>query len=444
MTVSAQPLTASWLASLPPQERNRFLASLSPDEQEELFYRWKFWARPNQIAPPGDWRTWLLMAGRGFGKTRTGAEWIRERAALGGRRLAIVGRTAADVRDVMIEGESGLLAISPPWFKPRYQPSKRRLTWPNGSIATTYSADRPDTLRGPQHHDAWCDELAAWRFPEAWDQLQFGLRLGDDPRVVVSTTPRPVKHIRELLQQSTTIVSRGGSYENRANLAGAFFDQIIRRYEGTRLGRQELEGILLDDNPFALWQRTNLDEHRVGKVPELARIVVAIDPPSTSEDEDSAEAGIVVAGLGMDGHGYVLEDLSQQASPLKWAQIAVAAFHRWKADRVVAETNQGGEMVEHTLRSVDKFIPFTGVHASRGKRTRAEPVSALYEQGRVHHFGVFATLEDQMCEWMPDVDDSPDRMDALVWAFFDLFPLATPSWFQDPNVRDYLLQRAKT
>lgn len=318
------------------------------------------------------------------------------------------------------------------------------MTWPNGSIATTYSADRPDTLRGPQHHDAWCDELAAWRFPEAWDQLQFGLRLGDDPRVVVSTTPRPVKHIRELLQQSTTIVSRGGSYENRANLAGAFFDQIIRRYEGTRLGRQELEGILLDDNPFALWQRTNLDEHRVGKVPELARIVVAIDPPSTSEDEDSAEAGIVVAGLGMDGHGYVLEDLSQQASPLKWAQIAVAAFHRWKADRVVAETNQGGEMVEHTLRSVDKFIPFTGVHASRGKRTRAEPVSALYEQGRVHHFGVFATLEDQMCEWMPDVDDSPDRMDALVWAFFDLFPLATPSWFQDPNVRDYLLQRAKT
>ncbi len=410
------------MARLPPEQRQAFLGSLSAEEKERLLYHWPFWARDSQLPPEGEWQFWLLLAGRGFGKSRTGAEWVREQASRHpGSRGALVARTAGDVRDVMVEGESGLLAISPPDFQPHYEPSKRRLTWPNGTIATTYSGDKPDQLRGPQHHWAWCDELAAWRHPEAFDQLRFGMRLGDNPRCVITTTPRPVKHIRELMADRSCVVTRGSSYDNRGNLSPVFFADIIRKYEGTRLGRQELNAELLDDNPWALWQRSRIEALRVEKHPELTRVVVAIDPAATSTEEAN-DTGIVVAGIarvGNDVHGYVLDDLSRHASPDGWARAAVEAYHARQADRIVAETNQGGEMVEHTIHTVDRRVSYKGVHASRGKQTRAEPVAALYEQGKVHHVGCFPLLEDQMCEWVPG-EESPDRMDALVWALTDL------------------------
>jgi phage terminase large subunit-like protein len=257
-------LTANWLLSLPEQTRSQFLKSLSPDEKAQLFFRWSFWARPNQIHPDGDWRTWLVKAGRGFGKTRTGAEWVRWRIEqCGRRRIALVGATAADARDVMVEGESGLMSVCPPWNRPLYEPSKRRVTWPNGAMATTYSADEPERLRGPQHDDAWTDEIAAWRYEDTWDNLMFGLRLGDDPRVCATTTPKPVKLVKELIKAPTTVITGGSTYENKSNLAGPFLEQIVKKYEGTRLGRQELEAQLLDDNPDALWKRQAMIEaHR--------------------------------------------------------------------------------------------------------------------------------------------------------------------------------------
>lgn len=422
--------TANWLLSLPEQERQTFLASLTRAEAEALNYRWDFWARDKQMAPPGDWRTWFVLAGRGFGKTRTGAEWVREEVESGRRkRIALVAPTAADVRDVMVEGESGLLACSPPSFKPRYEPSKRRLSWPNGAIATTFSADEPERLRGPQHDGAWCDEPASWRRPEAWDMLMFGLRLGEDPRSVVTGTPKPTKMVRDILADRGTVVTRGTTYENRGNLAPAFFEKILRKYEGTRLGRQELNAEVLDDNPFALWKRDRIEELRVAAFPDLARIVVAIDPqvadPKQSGDEDSAETGIIVAGIsqGREPHGYVLDDATLRDTPDKWARAAVTAYSKYKADRIVAEANNGGAMVEFTVATVARDlglrVSYKAVHASRGKVTRAEPVSALYEQGVVHHVGCFPQLEDQLCEWMPG-DKSPDRLDALVWALTDL------------------------
>ncbi|PZN08384.1 MAG: ATP-binding protein [Bacillota bacterium] len=399
------------------------MADLSDEEAEALLYDWRFWARPKQLPPEGPWRIWLILAGRGFGKTRTGAEWVREQVERHGRRrIAIVGRTAADVRDVMVEGESGILSISPPWFRPVYEPSKRRLTWPNGAIATLYSADEPDLLRGPQHDAAWADELAAWRRPEAWDNLMFGLRLGPDPRVVVTTTPRPVKIIRDLLQDPTCVVTRGSTYENAANLAPAFLEQIISRYEGTRLGRQELYGEVLDDVPGALWQRKRIDELRVREAPELVRVVVAIDPAVTSE-EGSDETGIVVAGRGVDGHAYVLADRSCRMSPDGWARRAVKAYYDFDGDRIVGEVNNGGDLVETVIRTVDPKVPYKAVRASRGKAVRAEPVAALYEQGKVHHVGTFEHLEDQLCQITPDGYQgagSPDRADALVWALTEL------------------------
>ena len=398
-------LHAGWLASLPEPARN-ILAALSPGEARALLYDWSFWARPTQLPPPGDWRVWLLLAGRGFGKTRTGAELIRARvAALTARRLALVAPTAADARNVMVEGESGLLAVSPPWDRPRYEPSKRRLTWPNG-----------------------CDELGSWRYPEAWDMLMFGLRLVDDPRVVVTTTPRPTKLIRALIADPTAVVTRGSTYENRANLAPAFLDQIIRKYEGTRLGRQELEAELLDDVPGALWTRGIIEAARAQAAPTLARVVVAIDPAATSTAE-ADETGIIVAGKDEQGQGWVLADMSGRYPPTEWAKTAIAAYRAHRADRVVAEVNHGGEMVEATLRAIDSNVPFSAVRASRGKVTRAEPVAALYEQGRVHHVGSFPQLEDQMCDFVPTgYDDvglrsprhSPDRVDALVWSLTNL------------------------
>jgi phage terminase large subunit-like protein len=331
--------------------------------------------------------------------------------------MALVGATAADARDVMVEGESGLMNVCPPWNRPLYEPSKRRVTWPNGAIATTYSADEPERLRGPQHDDAWTDEIAAWRYEDAWDNLMFGLRLGDDPRVCATTTPKPIKLVKELISASTTVKTGGSTYENRSNLAGPFLEHIIKKYEGTRLGRQELEAQLLDDNPDALWKRQKMiEDHRKTKFPELKRIVVAVDPPAKAT---GAEAGIIVGGLGEDGHGYILDDRSLQGSPNEWGTAAVTAYHSRMADRIVAEVNQGGDMVESTIRTVDRTVSYRAVHASKGKYTRAEPVAALYEQGKVHHVGAFPILEDQMCDWTPG-DESPDRMDALVWLLTDL------------------------
>lgn len=417
---------AESLASLPEAERLAALADLTEAEAAALEWDWRFWARPNQIAPPGDWTFWLLLAGRGFGKTRTGAEWVREIKDTCGR-IALVAPTAADVRDVMVEGESGILATSPPWDRPTYEPSKRRLTWPNGALATTYSADEPERLRGPQSDAAWCDELAAWRYPEAWDMLMFGLRLGDHPRCAVTTTPKPVRLVRDLLAMGAPrcVVTRGRTYDNSANLAASFLAQVKAKYEGTRLGRQELNAEMLEDVPGAMWNRAMLDANRVRRAPDtLRRIVVAIDPAVTS-GEAADETGIVVAGVGQDGIGYVLDDLTCKDTPDGWARKAVNAYRANKADRIVAEVNNGGDLVEATIRMVDRSVPFTAVRATRGKAVRAEPAAALYEQGRVKHVGAFATMEDQMCAFTSDLDrkalgTSPDRVDALVWAITEL------------------------
>jgi phage terminase large subunit-like protein len=418
-------LHASSLASLPEPLRNELVRSLTREQALKIKYDWPYRARPEQLPPPGDWRVWLLLAGRGFGKTRTGAEFVRARVgARTARRIALVAPTAADARDVMVEGESGLLAIAPPADRPLYEPSKRRLTWPNGAVATLFSADEPERLRGPQHDFAWCDELAAWRYPDAWDMLMFGLRLGDDPRAVVTTTPRPTKLIRALLADPKVVTTRGATAENRANLAPAFLDQIVKRYQGTRLGRQELDAELLDDMPGGLWQRGIIEATRTSTAPEFSRVVVAIDP-AVSASEHADETGIIAAGRDSNGHGYVLADASGRYAPAEWARIAIAAYGARQADRIVAEINNGGDMVEATLRMIDPNVPFSAVRAARGKVARAEPVAALYEQGRIHHIGSFAQLEDQMCSFTSDFDRttagySPDRVDALVWAFTEL------------------------
>jgi phage terminase large subunit-like protein len=418
-------LNAAWLASLPGPVRSRLVWSLTPKEADEFNYDWSRWARDSQKPPPGEWRVWLLLAGRGFGKTRTVAELVQTRVgAHTARRIALVAPTAADARDVMVEGESGLLAIAPPWNRPLYEPSKRRLTWANGAVATLFSADEPERLRGPQHDFAWCDELAAWRYPAAWDMLMFGLRLGDDPRAIVTTTPRPTKLVRSLLADPKVVVSRGATAENRANLAPAFLDQIVRRYQGTRLGRQELDAEILDDMPGGLWQRGVIEATRINTRPELSRVVIALDP-AVSASEAADETGIIAAGRDANGHGYVLADGSGRYAPAEWARVAIAAYGAHRADRIVAEINNGGDMVEATLRMVDPNVPFGAVRAARGKVARAEPVAALYEQGRIHHLGSFPQLEDQMCSFTSDFDRraagySPDRVDALVWAFTEL------------------------
>ena len=387
-----------------------------------MLYRWEFWARPDQLQPRGEWQAWLILAGRGWGKTRALSETVRAWATSGRYgRLAIVARTAADVRDVIVEGESGILRVSPEGERPRWEPSRRRLTWPNGAQATTYSADEPDQLRGPQHDAAVVDELAAWRYPDAWDQLRFGLRLGDKPRVVIATTPRPTKIIRDLMASPGTVITRGRTRDNVANLAPGVVTGLERRYAGSRLGRQELDGEVLDDSAGALFRWSWVDTARVAKAPDLRRVVVAVDPATTSHDE-SDETGIVVAGIGYDGRGYILADESGRYRPEEWARRVASAFAAHKADAVIAEGNQGGEMVASVLRACgSSALPVRTVHASRGKATRAEPVAVLYEQGRVSHVGALARLEDQLTTWDPAASrGSPDRLDALVYALTEL------------------------
>jgi phage terminase large subunit-like protein len=380
-------------------------------------------ARPAQIPPPGSWQYWLLKAGRGFGKTRVGGEWSIDKAReLPGSRGALIAPTAADARDVMVEGESGILSISPEKFMPEYEPSKRRLTWPNGSTAVLYSAEEPNRLRGPQHHWLWGDELASWKYPETWDMALFGLRLGKNPQAVITTTPRPTTIIKELVKDPRCVVTGGSTYENAENLAPTFISSIVKKYEGTRLGRQELNAEILDDNPGALFHRNIIDNLRhTGKIPQLIRVLTGVDP-AVSSGEESAETGIIAAGVDAAGHYYVLADASLHGSPLEWARAVVRTHHERQGDRVIGETNNGGELVEANLRRVDPSIPYKAVHASRGKAIRAEPIAALYEQGKVHHVGAFPQLEDQMCEWVPGDPNqkSPDRMDALVWALTEL------------------------
>ncbi|MDE2476772.1 MAG: DNA-packaging protein [Alphaproteobacteria bacterium] len=390
-----------------------------------LSLKWECHARRSQLPPEGDWNGWLIIAGRGWGKTRVGAEYIRAAAESGqAKRIGLVAETSDDGRDVIVEGESGILAISDPRSSPLYESSKRRLTWPNGTIATLYDGCKPDQLRGPQHDLVWFDELAKFsRADTVFDMAMFGLRLGTRPRWVATTTPRPIPLIKRLLGQADVSLTRGKSEENLANIAASFRGNVIERYRGTRLGRQELDAEILEDMPGALWTRHMLDETRTGAAPELARIVVGVDPAASS-GEDANETGIVVIGLARNGHAYVLQDCSLHGSPDAWARRAVNAYRQWAADCLVAEANQGGEMVTHVIQSIAD-IPVKLVRARRGKYVRAEPVSALYEQGRVHHVGAFPELEDQMVAFTPEasVDGaSPDRVDALVWAATELFP----------------------
>lgn len=407
-------------------QRAAALASLSDEAASALLTDWRSWARPEQLPPDGAWVVWLILAGRGCGKTRTGAEFVRARVDSGeAKRIALVGRTSADTRDVMLEGESGLLSIFPAHQRPVFSPSKRRVTFHTGAVATLYSADEPNLLRGPQHDTAWCDELAAWNYPDAWDQLILGLRLGD-PRVVVTTTPRPIPIIRDLAKRDTTRVTRGSTYDNKRNLSPAFLREVAARYEGTRLGRQELFAELLEDTQGALWTRAQLDAALCREVPkQFRRIVVALDP-SVAKDGGGDEAGIVVVGIDEAGLIWVLEDGSEQLAPEAWAKRACEFAAAWKADCLVAEANNGGSLVELVVRAAwddpEQLPPrIKLVHAAQGKRARAEPVAALYEQHRVRHAPGLAKLEDEMCTWAAATSTaSPNRIDALTWGVTEL------------------------
>jgi len=417
-------------------ETRAALSELSEDEIVFLDADWQVWARDDQL-PPGDltsgaqWKVWLILGGRGAGKTRAGAEWVRAKAlgigpagAIPARRIALLGETIADVRRVMIEGQSGILAVHADGERPDFEPSKGQLTWPNGAIAQVFSAETPDGLRGPQFDAAWCDELAKWREPEAtWDMLQFGLRLGAKPEVCVTTTPRPIALLKAIMDDEATVVTRAKTADNAQNLAPSFIADMTRRYAGTALGRQELGGEVIDERAGSLWRRDWIDGARITVPPELGTIVVAVDPPVTATANSDA-CGIVVAGRGLDGRGYVLADRTVQGrEPQVWARAAVEAYKEFLADRVVAETNQGGDLVAAVLRQIDEAVAVRQVRATRGKWVRAEPVAALYAEGRVIHAGRFDALEDQMCAFGADGlarGRSPDRLDALVWAMTDL------------------------
>ncbi len=432
-------------------EIEELLAGLSENAVRSLSYLFELWAlEGHQLAPEGDWSTWVVMGGRGAGKTRAGSEWIRTQVegatpeAEGRcRRIALVGETYDQARDVMVLGESGIIACSPPDRKPRWISSRRTLVWPNGAEAQVFSASDPQALRGPQFDAAWCDELAKWKSgQQAWDMLQFALRLGEDPRAMVTTTPAAGALLEEVLDGAGTVVTSAPTSANADNLAPTFLQLVTEKYGGTALGRQELEGELLTELPGALWPRERIEAVRAEAAPDLDRVIVAIDPPVTGH-EGSDACGIVVAGVVAKGppsdwRAYVLADLSlEAASPRTWAQAAVDAYHDWKADRVVGEVNQGGDMVAQMLAQIDPLVPFTGVRASRGKAARAEPVAALYEQGRVLHAAAMPRLEDEMVAMSRTGyggRGSPDRLDALVWAISDLMILPAGQWRQ-PRVR---------
>lgn len=427
-----------YLLSLSLTERLAEIDRLAPAEQRELRHTWRLFARDAQLPPAGEWHTWLVMAGRGFGKTRAGAEWVRALAEDPAARIALVGATLADVRAVMVEGESGVLAVCPPGRRPRFEPSLRRLSWPNGAEAALFSAGEPETLRGPQHSHAWCDEIAKWETASdqairCWDNLLLGLRLGEMPRALATTTPRAVPLVRRLLDEAhgpgeSTIVTGGRTEDNRTNLPQRFVRDIRRRYGGSLLARQELDGELIADLPGALWTRALIEACREACRDDwasapAARTVIGVDPPVSAGGD---ECGIVVCALGADGLGRVLADVSvRRATPERWARAVAQAAQAWDADRVVAEANQGGEMVASVLRAAEITLPLRLVHARRGKAARAEPVAALYEAGRVRHAGTFAALEDQLCGLIAGggyegPGRSPDRADALVWALTEL------------------------
>lgn len=441
---------ADWIASGTAELQTSFLDALTRAELLALPFMFDFWAMPHQIPPVGDWRSWVIMGGRGAGKTRAGAEWVRN-AVEGAcptdpgrcRRIALVGETMDQVREVMVFGDSGILACSPPDRRPLWHATRRMLIWPNGATAQVFSAHEPEALRGPQFDGAWVDELAKWKkAQDTWDMLQFALRLGDQPQVCVTTTPRNVDLLKTVLDQPSTVMTHAPTEANAANLAASFLQEVRLRYAGSSLSRQELDGILLEDIEGALWSRAQLDGARVADIPDLDRIVVAIDPATTAHGK-SDECGIVVVGAVtrgpvQDWRAYVLEDATiAGAKPLQWAARAITAMERWGADRLVAEVNQGGDMVETVIRQIDPLVPFRKLHAIRGKGARAEPVAALYEQGRIYHHGALAALEDQMCAMTLQGfvgKGSPDRLDALVWALHELILEPSAQW-RRPQVR---------
>ncbi|MES0868900.1 DNA-packaging protein [Pseudovibrio sp. SCP19] len=409
---------------------HEFIASLSKDELSFLQYNWQVFAHAHQRPPEGHWATWLLMGGRGAGKTRAGAEWVRGKAAgeawagPPAGNIALVGQTYADVREVMIEGVSGLLAVHTPNQKPQWNPSRRRLEWPNGAIARAFSSEDPEALRGPQFDAAWCDEAGKWsNATETFDMLQFGLRLGMQPQQLVTTTPKSTPLLKMLLQDQRVVVTKASTKTNAAFLAEAFLQQMAERYGGTRLGRQELDGELIEDREDALFARKWFEMNRVRHVPELKRIVVAIDPPATSGKSADA-CGIIAAGITEAAELFVLRDRTAQGlRPAAWADQAIRLYHELEADCLLAEVNQGGEMVREVIEGVDASVPVKSAHATRSKRRRAEPVALLYEQGRVHHCGMFPELEDELADFGAgglSNGKSPDRLDALVWAITEL------------------------
>lgn len=441
---------AAWLASATQEAVDAFLEDLSDEALLALPWIFEFWALPHQLPPEGAWKTWIILGGRGAGKTRAGAEWVRGQVegnrptdAGRARRVALVGETQDQVREVMIFGDSGIIACSPPDRRPDWNGTRRTLTWPNGAVAQVFSAHDPDSLRGPQFDAAWVDELAKWkRAEETWDMLQFALRLGANPQQVVTTTPQNVAVLKAIMNNPSTVMTHAPTEANRAYLASTFLDEVQRRYGGTLLGAQELEGRLIEDVDGALWTLA-LIERAQGNAPDkLDRIVVAVDPP-VSGKETSDECGIVVFGVVTQGpprewRGVVLEDASVRGSANDWAQAAMDAFHRHSADRLVAEVNQGGALVEAMVRQVDPLVPFRAVHASRGKSQRAEPVAALYEQGRIVHLPGLQRLEEQMCRMSRrgfEGKGSPDRVDALVWAVTEAMLDPARKLITDPRVR---------
>ena len=424
------------LAALPKEDQVAFIASLSDDDAETLLGAWRGGhARPEQLAPDGAWDTWMIMAGRGFGKTRAGSEWIREQVEGGAKRIALVAETQKDLEEVMIEGDSGILSVFPDGQKPSYRKKPVSLTFHTGAIALGYNGTQPDQLRGPQFDAAWLDELAKYRYArETWDMLQFGMRLGEHPRSLITTTPRPIELIKAIVAQEEgeAVITRGSTFDNASNLAQNFLSKIKARYEGTRLGRQELNAEILGDLPGALWSQSSIDAHRRGVAPprdRLKSVVVAVDPAVTNS-EDSDYHGITVQGVTVENEGLVLQDESLQGGPSDWAKRAVSLYHSNQADYIVIEVNNGGDMVKHTIQTVDKKVNVKEVRASKGKHVRAEPIAALYEQGKIAHVGQFPELEAQMSQMTNEGyqgEGSPDRVDAMVWGFTALFPeIATP------------------